>query len=214
MLTLTVSSKQFTDPAEAAQELKRGLRLLRLHLKRHQRLENFEFLAIFEAHKSGFPHLHLLIKGKFLPWKWLKNRWSKITGSTHVDIRRIKGGRDAARYVAKYLGKDLHAFPGCKRYWRSHGYAPAPANDDEPKRPGEDWSRMYANFDGLEDWLRSHGWETTKVPGSGFMGKPPPNAVGGLRYYIAAYQSGRPVEREGMVQDAMAWLTWGRRDGL
>jgi hypothetical protein len=129
MLTLTVSSTDYPDPAQAAVALKEGLRLLRLGLKRHARLENFEFLAVFEKHKSGHPHLHLLIRGKFIPWQYLKRRWREVTGSTQIFINFIRNTKQAAAYAAKYVGKDLTAFPGCKRWWRSHKYSEAVVDD-------------------------------------------------------------------------------------
>ena len=161
MLTLTVSSKQYPSHEEATAALKHGLRLLRLTLRRHPKFENFEFMAVFEKHQSGFPHLHLLIRGKFLPWSWLTRRWKEITGSTHIDIRKIKGRKDAARYVAKYLGKDLSAFEGCKRWWRSHGYAPEPSNDNEAARPAKAWSRFIADFDRMALILENGGYTVT-----------------------------------------------------
>lgn len=131
-LTLTVSSTQYPDADDAADALKNGLRLLRLRLKRHTRLENFQFLAVFERHKSGHPHLHLMVKGSFLPWKLLRKWWEEITGSTHVHIRKIDTRGKAAFYVAKYIGKDLAPFAHCKRWWRSHGYSEGVEDDWQP----------------------------------------------------------------------------------
>lgn len=206
LLTLTVSSTQYPDPAEAASALKRGLRLLRLRLQRHPTLEDFSFLAVFEAHKSGAPHLHLLVRGKFLPWQKLRQWWEEITGSTHIDIRAIKGRKDAARYVAKYLGKDLHAFPGCKRYWRSHGY-PKPANDNElptrnPVRP----IRLEIPFYEALDRLEWQGWTVTRKRGRRADAIPPPTGDGPAEFAIL-----RDKQEEAGLTPADAWLpSWAR----
>lgn len=163
MLTLTVSSNHYDTPDDAAAALKRGLRLLRLRLKRHPRLVNFSFLAIFEAHKSGYPHLHLLIRGKFIPWEMLTKWWEEITGSTHVDIRKIDTTGKAAFYVAKYLGKDLHAFAGCKRWWRSHGYSEGADEDYAKDRPNVRWTRYGIDFDPIAYRLASAGYRVSRV---------------------------------------------------
>jgi hypothetical protein len=180
MLTLTVSSTDYPSHAEAAEAIKRGLRLLRLRLRRHPRLADFEFMAIFEAHESGFPHLHLLIRGAFIPWAWLTKNWTKITGSSHVDIRKVKGRKNAARYVAKYLGKDIHAFEGCKRWWRSHGYDLAPANDDDDERARKQWTRINLVWSSLLAALDAEGWKYDEKPGPRLEVYRPPGASAGL----------------------------------
>ncbi len=159
LLTLTVSSKDYPCPQEAAEELKRALRLLRLRLKRSKKLENFEFLAVFEKHKSGHPHLHLLIKGSFLPWKDLRRMWEEMTGSYMVDIRKISSHGQAAMYCAKYIGKDLSSFQGCKRWWRSRGYSDGADADYQPEHLEGQWGRIGASFLALPAALEECGWE-------------------------------------------------------
>lgn len=159
MLTLTVSSKLYPDPDDAAEALKRGLRLLRLRLSRHAKLTNFQFLAVFEKHKSGHPHLHLLVRGQFIPWKVLRSWWEELTGSTHVDIRAIKTIGKAAFYVAKYIGKDLAAFAHCKRWWRSHGYSEDVADDYQPDYTIGRPTRYRADIHKLYFALKFEGWE-------------------------------------------------------
>lgn len=39
-----------------------------------------------------------------------------------VDIRRVKGAKEAAAYVSKYVGKEPTVFEGTKRYWRSQDW--------------------------------------------------------------------------------------------
>lgn len=162
LLTLTVSSDHYDTPDAAAAALKRGLKLLRLRLKRHTKLQNFEFLAVFEKHESGYPHLHLLIKGKFIPWVWLRRCWEEITGSIHVDIRRIHSAGMAALYVAKYISKELASFAGCKRWWRSHGYSEGvePYQRQLPLNPN--WQRYQIDFTQLEAKFRVLGFQTER----------------------------------------------------
>lgn len=59
------------------------------------------------------PHQHLIVFGVgYLSYSWTRDTWNGILGakdapSTRVD--RVKGGKDAARYVTKYAGKKVDA---------------------------------------------------------------------------------------------------------
>lgn len=177
MLTLTVSSKHYETPDDAAAALKRGLRLLRLRLKRHANLSNFSFLAVFEKHKSGYPHLHLLIRGKYIPWAKLAEWWEDITGSTHIDIRRIDSTGKAAWYVAKYIGKDLSSFASCKRWWRSHEYSA-----DTPDEYVPVWAHIRpvkyeVDVNKLRFMMKLEGWLIEDEPGGTFRWRAPPEAM-------------------------------------
>lgn len=188
LLTLTLSSREHPEQSEAASNLKRGLRLLRLRLRRHPRLQDFEFLAVFEAHKSGHPHLHLLIRGGFIPWNWLRMAWQEITGGQHVDIRKIKGRKDAARYVAKYIGKDLHAFEGCKRWWRSHGYDLAEPEGDDATRANAPWWHVNVPLAVLAEAFSSDGWELIEDGRQRITAKPPPTGPTEARMHLRQWR--------------------------
>lgn len=174
MLTLTVSSKNHETPDDAAQALKDGLRLLRLRLQRHPRFIKFAFLAVFERHKSGYPHLHLVIRGGFIPWKWLRKAWEEITGSTGIDIRKIGTKGQAAFYVAKYIGKDLSAFEGCKRWWRSHDYNSLEVDDWQPEVTAASFERWQVSFNRLAITCAQMGWTLEKTERERWLVKPPP----------------------------------------
>lgn len=77
---------------------------------------------VFEAHEDGFPHMHIAMRCDFIPFQWLQDAWKEITGAWMVRIDYIPADGRIAKYVSKYLGKDLHQFTGCKRWWRSHDY--------------------------------------------------------------------------------------------
>jgi len=185
MLTLTVRSTDYPSPDEAAEALKRGLRLLRLRLSRHPRFKNFEFLAVFERHKSGYPHMHLLIRGDYIPWKVLRGMWERITGSYQVDVRKIDTRGKAAFYVAKYIGKDLSSFEGCKRWWRSRNYNADEAEDYVPQwcRPRhEAWD---TNFHALRFLLLYDGWNLERTARERWRIRPPPEPHLPLSAHIA-----------------------------
>src|SRR5690606_38272330 len=82
----------------------------------------FEFLAVFERTKAGWPHLHVLARAPWIAQRWLSEQMADLIDAPIVDIRKIQDEGRAAKYVSKYVGKDPHVFAGCKRWWRSHHY--------------------------------------------------------------------------------------------
>lgn len=186
MLTLTVDAKLYPDPASAALALKEGLRLLRLGLKRHERLKNFEFLAVFEKHKSGLPHLHLLIKGSYIPWQYLKRRWREVTGSTQIFINYIRNTRQAAAYAAKYIGKDLTKFEGCKRWWRSHGYSEGVVDDWVPDDTLGKPVRYEADIHRVRLAALWEGFALERAGRDGIRWRGPPGYPLGLDYILSS----------------------------
>jgi hypothetical protein len=178
-LTLTVSSNHYETPDDAARDLKRGLVALRKRIRRTWPGETMSFLAVFEQHKSGWPHLHLLIRAPFMPIKWLKAAWEEITGSFMVNIQAIKNIGQRAFYVAKYVGKDLAAFTNCKRWWRSHDYNEPRAEDPEWAARCRGWTRHEGNIFNLAKWLH-HAGVTVEVGRDGRLSwtDPPGSPIG------------------------------------
>lgn len=122
MLTLSCVHGKYGTPEEAAHDMKRGLVALRKRMARKWPKRKFPMVVVFEAHKSGWPHMHICLRSTFIDIHWLKAAWEEIIGAWNVDIRIIPDPTRSARYVSKYLGKDLHHFEGCKRWWRTHDY--------------------------------------------------------------------------------------------
>lgn len=118
-LTLTASKKEFATADEAARALALSWRKLRLAAMKRFRLKAFPFLAVFEKHKSGRPHLHIICRVSYIPQRWLSAMMKKFINSPVVDIRKVKSFKGAVRYVTKYVSKDTHKFEGTKRYWCS-----------------------------------------------------------------------------------------------
>jgi len=161
MLTLTISSKDFPTPDSAAAELKRGLVALRKRINRRWPSEKMPFIAVFEKHKSGFPHLHLLIRARFMPIKWLREVWTDITGSWNVNIVSFRGRDQLASYAAKYIGKDLAAFEHCKRWWRSHDYDRPSKEEEKETRPRQEWRRWEADIRLLKSCITALGGDVS-----------------------------------------------------
>lgn len=133
-LTLTCKPDLHETPDEAAQDMVRGLRLLRRRIQRKWGIDKLPFIVVFEKTKKGWPHMHLLIRAPYMHWKVLRRMWESITGAFEVDIRYIKKRAQIMFYVTKYIGKDLFAFDHCKRWWRSHNYKEA-KDEWQPARP-------------------------------------------------------------------------------
>lgn len=74
---------------------------------------SFRYLAVFEAHKDGRPHIHCLLhekKQSSVLWQHVDQAWSgqgfHKTKLVRASSRDPDAAVDAARYVTKYLFKD------------------------------------------------------------------------------------------------------------
>ena len=64
-----------------------------------------KFIAVLEFHKSGIPHLHVLVD-RYIPQEWISDSWSALGGGSIVHIKYVDVHR-IAHYLAKYLTKEL-----------------------------------------------------------------------------------------------------------
>lgn len=99
------------DPFDAWRERIKPLgRELTLYIKRlRKQASGLRYLAVVEKHKSGAPHLHLLIHetGDQIRHAQLTALW-RWGFSSHKLVAVDDGGK-AAAYVSKYLSKDITA---------------------------------------------------------------------------------------------------------
>lgn len=73
----------------------------------------FRYLAVVEHHKDGFPHMHVLVHcAESLTYRALCGEWPH--GFTNAKLADV----DAARYVAKYVTKDLSRLRASLGYGR------------------------------------------------------------------------------------------------
>lgn len=102
-MTLTLDPKKIKgDPYKHLNESWRKLR----EAFRRKFGKSVSYIAITEEHKSGIPHKHILVD-HYIHQKWLSSKWDKLGGGRMVDIRKIKDIQNMARYVGKYLTKDV-----------------------------------------------------------------------------------------------------------
>ena len=101
-LTLTLDpSKIEGDPVRY---LRRVFNKFRVSLLRKFKC-TVNYIAILEFHKSGIPHLHVLVD-RFILQRWISEAWSALGGGGIVDIRFVDVHR-ISHYLAKYLTKEL-----------------------------------------------------------------------------------------------------------
>jgi len=123
--TLTYAPPGCHDPVQARADLATFFRKLRRSVG-----SRFPYLWVPEWHPGGHGlHLHFTV-GQFIHWRTIKAAW----GHGIIDIRMLNDlpvgsgalgeARLAARYLAKYLGKDVGATGGLHRYEVAQGFGP------------------------------------------------------------------------------------------
>lgn len=133
-ITLTCDPSAFETPFHAIDHLTKMLPRLLRDIRREYGY--FEYVKVWELHKSGWPHIHIAARCNFIPQKWLSQRWEALGCGKIVDIRKVTKGKLAARYVAKYLGKACGDMARMLRKTRiitkSRGYVLPDPKDSEP----------------------------------------------------------------------------------
>lgn len=122
-LTLTVNPSRYSTVDQAARDLKAAWLNVRRAMQRSFGIERPPFIAIFESTKTGWPHLHILMRCRFISQRWYSDQMKRLIGAPIVDVRFIQDVGRVAGYVAKYISKAPEAFAHCKRWWRSSDYA-------------------------------------------------------------------------------------------
>ena len=129
-LTLTWRVRPNVTPNEAAKQLSRSWRLLRLRIMRQRGMRKLPFQTVIEATAAGWPHLHILLRSIWIDKYWLSAQMQELCGSPIVKIQRIDRKAQVAAYVAKYAGSCAHKFGTAKRYWRSRDYDLRPKTEN------------------------------------------------------------------------------------
>lgn len=129
LLTLTMAPTEGDTPQAQAQALVVHFRMMRQYLMRTLKRKSPTFLAVVEQHKSGWPHLHILIRSGFIHHKLIRDWWQTRTGSFIIDIKQVKGKRMVANYVSKYISKNPARYERVKRFWCSQDWDPPKQQD-------------------------------------------------------------------------------------
>jgi len=134
-LTLTVNPAVGESPTDRRRLLSLAFNKLMKRIRR--RFPNVEvaYLAVVEETKQGEPHLHVLLRGPYIPHGFISEVMDELISAPVVDIRRVKGTREIVRYLAKYITKAPAQFAAYKRYWMSRNWLPEGWAEWEPDTP-------------------------------------------------------------------------------
>ena len=102
-ITLTIDTSRFGSPRAAALAAVKAWKTLVHAIRR--KCASFQYVRFFELHKSGWPHLHIVQRGSYIPQAWLSNLWDKLGMGKVIDIRRVYHPAKAAHYMTKYVAK-------------------------------------------------------------------------------------------------------------
>jgi len=138
-LTLTWNGRRNEPPAAARAIMGRAWKHLVARIRRRWPGREFEYFAVVEQTKRGYPHFHIAIRGSFMPQRWLSDAWADLVGAPVVDIRAPRSREGLASYLAKYLAKDPQKLGSGKRYWCSQGYRRRDASGRPADRPVARW---------------------------------------------------------------------------
>jgi len=121
-ITITSNASTGATPDEWALLMTRAWRDVVREFRRLWPQREAQYMCVFEATKIGYPHMHILWRGGFLPWAWLSKQMRIRINAPHVYITKIINASVAAQYCAKYFSKRPIRFGNTKRYWRSFSY--------------------------------------------------------------------------------------------
>jgi len=139
-LTLTISPYVGESVEDRRAMLSWALHIIVQRTRRLHPTVPLEYFAVVEATKRGEPHIHVLIRGPYMPQAQISAWMDELVGSPIVHIRAIDSEGEAAGYVAKYVGKEPDRFGDSKRYWCSRGWELEDAGDEyEPAPAGSPW---------------------------------------------------------------------------
>lgn len=102
-IVLTLSKDSPADQAEAVAYINRCFGRLVAAIRKE--FGAFEYMRVLELHKSGRPHLHILSRGTYIPWKWLSRTWQRLSGAWMTHIHHIDRTSNAVNELTKYLAK-------------------------------------------------------------------------------------------------------------
>lgn len=121
-ITFTCRAGQFANEAETAKAMVAAWRTIVLRWRRLKKWHRCEYIAVFEPHISGWPHMHILWKGHWIDQKFLSEQGKLLLNSPVQHVSLIRDEKSAAFYVAKYFSKAPVKFGKSKRYWTSKNW--------------------------------------------------------------------------------------------
>lgn len=166
-LTLTVNPANGQDATDRARQLSDAWKIVVKRARRKFTKALIEYMAVFEETKKGEPHLHIVARAPYIPQKWLSQQMDELIAAPIVDIRKVGSVKNAARYVAKYVGKGPKAFAALKRYWQSTGWdlerVPRVKGEEKPDSGWRVWQEplccikdIWSQWGRQAEWVNEH----------------------------------------------------------
>jgi hypothetical protein len=103
-LTLTLDPSKFRNVKSAVRYLRTIFNKFREYLRRRYGAPP-RYICVLEFTQAGIPHLHILID-RYIEHAWISKTWDRLGGGRIVFIKQVTV-RNVARYLSKYLTKDL-----------------------------------------------------------------------------------------------------------
>jgi hypothetical protein len=183
-ITFTCRRGQFPDEVTTARAMVQAWRTIVLRWRRLNKWHKCEYIAVFEPHVSGWPHMHILWKGHWIDQKWLSQQATELLNSPIQHVFKIADAKSAAAYVTKYFSKAPTKFGTCKRYWTSKSW-PKLKHIDAARafHKGFPIDKVNRRIDDIiREWKRHHKEVWTRPPdvaGWGMLWEPghDPNAA-------------------------------------
>jgi hypothetical protein len=118
-LTLTLDPSTIPSGIDRVGHIRQVFRKFRVYLKRKHG-KSITYIAVLEFHKSGIPHLHVLVN-RYISQAWISRTWEALGGGRIVHIERIADLGRIGVYLSKYVTKSaiLSAPWGMRRYTTS-----------------------------------------------------------------------------------------------
>jgi len=170
-LTLTLDPKKCTGEENKVRYIRDVWRKFRVYLTRKHG-NTVEFISVLEEHKSGIPHLHVLVD-RYIKQAWISGAWNALGGGRIADIRFVADLDKIGYYLGKYLSKEMllgHG-PGVRRYSTSRGVKLIPKKEKTAgwclaPAPVEELLRVAGAdaSDIVEDSRGAVKWFTTEKP--------------------------------------------------
>lgn len=161
--------------------IRRWLRALRrLVRQRDPRVRcegRLAYAWVLEAHRSGFPHIHLALSASWLDAHWIRQSWGACHkwGRCRVDVQRARKTVALNWYLAKYLSKarltpDILAIMYRRRLVASTMRAASEEEQGWTLESRLDQTRARLSMEEPERWGRAEGWRMSwSVPGAAAM---------------------------------------------
>lgn len=121
-ITFTCRQGQYASEIETAKAMVAAWRKIVLRWRRSRKYHKCEYMAVFEPHATGWPHMHILWKGHWIDQAWLSQQGMELLNSPVQHVFKIADVKSAAAYVAKYFSKAPQKFGTLKRYWTSKNW--------------------------------------------------------------------------------------------